>query len=85
MPSIPAGQPTAPFDRAVEKCSDLAWQIVKCPADTVDEMLLKIEIAAWCAGVSQKTLPNWQADDIDSEELHALASLRDDLRRLPAA
>ena len=82
IPPIPAGQPTKPFDRAIAKCSAIADKIVQKPARTVAEMLLKIRVVGWCAGIPGALSNDWQADTRDTEEFHALASIRGDLRRL---
>lgn len=84
LPAIPAGQSTKPFDDAVQKCTDIAWKIVKAPARDTAEMLLKIQTAAWCSDVPYKQLEDWHADNHDEEALHALATLREDLLRLQA-
>lgn len=79
---------TKPFERAVDRCSRIAWKIVKAPARTLNEMLIKIRIAGWCAGAMK---PNYQLADLDdwqptplcnSEELHALVTLREDIREI---
>ncbi len=83
LPEIPAGQSTEPFDRAIDKCSKIAWRIVKAPAQGIDEMKLKIAVAGWCMGAGDK---NWHPGGlIENEEAYALATLREDLRRLQAA
>jgi hypothetical protein len=71
------------FDEAMSETSDIANEIVVAPAETVQEMLLKIRVALW----GENALP---LDQIDgevwegSETVEALSSLREDLRRLLA-
>jgi hypothetical protein len=73
------------FERAVTKAGRIAEQIVSASAITVDEMLLKILVAGWCGNaLPLAKLKNWKPDDLcmPGEEFEALASLREDLRRL---
>jgi hypothetical protein len=79
------------FDRAVSKCANIAARIVTAPAHSIDEMLLKIAVAGWSVGAAGgydlATLEDWKPHALTSsngEELEALVSLRDDLRRLQA-
>ncbi len=74
------------FDRAIGKCSDIAWRIVKAPATNKDEMLNKIAAAGWCMGAGADRLrPDWQPGGLaNNEAAYALATLRDDLQRLAA-
>ena len=75
------------FDRAIKRCGDIAARIVKAPANGIDEMLIKIAVAGWCVGgaADLATLEDWTPHALVSsngEELQALVSLRNDLRRL---
>jgi hypothetical protein len=81
--------PPAPenaFDRAVERCGDIAWIIIKAPANSIDEMLLKIAVAGWCANNATgdlAKLESWTPNRLNErEEIYALVSLREDLHRL---
>lgn len=77
------------WERALAKADKIAKQIVKMPAATVDEMLLKIRVTGWSVGARYKELEeldNWQPDRFTKgEEFDALVSLRGDLRRLKKA
>ena len=89
LPQLPIGALDDPdFDRAVEKCGKIAWQIVKAPAQSMSEVQLKIAIAGWRLGARDKDLTelqHWQPDGLyEHEDAYALATLRDDLRRLQA-
>jgi hypothetical protein len=74
-------------ERAVDECSRIAWKIVKARARTLDEMLLKISIAGWCAsamrpGDTLADLEHWRPREFCHDEEHyALVSLREDIRR----
>ncbi len=74
------------FGRAIAKCGDIAWRIVKAPAASKDEMLKKIAAAGWCMGAgADRVRPDWQPGGLaNSEAAYALATLRDDLQRLAA-
>lgn len=88
LPPLPKGVLTDPrFDKAVDRCSKIAWHIVKAPANDIDEMMLKIAVAGWCMGAHHKKnlseLDRWQPQKLfATEEAYALVSLRDDLRRM---
>src|SRR5258708_31173187 len=81
---------------AIAKCRNIAAEIVKLPAENIDEMILKIRVALRCAGAlrSGETLASidgWKAGepgdhrpDYEPEEFDCLCSLRDDLLRLAA-
>jgi hypothetical protein len=58
------------FDRAAGRLGDMAARIAEMPAESVDEMLLKIDAALK------------EGDYVDHQT--ALETLRDDLRRLQA-
>jgi hypothetical protein len=80
------------FKRSVQKVSALAWRIVKAPANSIDEMLLKIRVAGWSMGAERgatlAALDNWQPEQRaiigNTAEAFALASIREDLRALTA-
>jgi len=88
--------PDAKVDVSIEKCRKIAADIVKLPAQNIDEMILKIRIALRCAGplLSGETLASidaWKAGvpgehrpDYEPEQFDCLCSLRDDLLRLAA-
>ena len=89
-------QEEADTEKNVAACRKIAARIVKFPAKTIDEMLLKIRIALRCAGAlrSGETLASidgWKAGepsdhrpDYEPEQFDCLCSLRDDLLRLTA-
>jgi hypothetical protein len=84
---LPAKLKQSAFDRKVARCAALAAAIEEAPAFSIAEMLLKIKVAGWDIGIPHKTLDdldNWQPDGFIASggECFALASLRDDLRRL---
>ena len=89
VPPVKAGDDTKVFDRAASKCFRIARDIVKAPAQSLSDMLLKIHIAGFCTGTMRyKKLPdldNWDASFNGkelggNEELHCLVSLRNDIR-----
>ena len=89
-------QEEADTEKNVAACREIAARIVKFPAESIDEMLLKIRIALRCAGalLSGETLASidgWKAGepsdhrpDYEPEQFDCLCSLRDDLLRLGA-
>jgi len=81
---------SAARDRALDRCNEIAWRIVKARASSVWEMLLKIRIVGWCDGARHHELAEldcWEPGGVlAKDEAHfALATLRDDLRRLEAS
>jgi len=77
------------WERALDKAIRLARQIVRAPATNVAEMLLKIRIAAWDIGDTKyerlEELDRWKPTRLSrGAQYDALATLRDDLRRLQA-
>ena len=85
--------PDAKTDVAIGKCRKIAAQLVKLPAENIDEVILKIRVALRCAGAlrSGETLTSidgWKAGvpgdhrpDYEPEQFDCLCSLRDDLLR----
>jgi hypothetical protein len=79
---------------AIGKCRKIAGELVKLPAENIDEMILKIRVALRCAGAlrSGETLASidgWKAGEpgdnrpeYEPEEFDCLCSLRDDLLRM---
>jgi hypothetical protein len=85
--AMPDSAANKPFDRAVAKACRVADQIVKTPAKTVDEMILKLRIAVWdvgdCKYESLEELDRWTpAPSTKGAEYKAIASLQWDLQRL---
>jgi hypothetical protein len=77
------------FDQASNKCAAIADRIVRADARSIDEMLIKIRVALWDAGVGSKTLAEldqWNASGIHpvvgAARLDCLVSLRNDLLTL---
>jgi hypothetical protein len=87
------------WECVMAKCSRIASQIVKASASNIDEMLIKIRVAAWDIGdaweksdLSHKSqkhleeLDRWTpSQQLKGAEYHALVSLRGDLHRLKEA
>jgi hypothetical protein len=73
-------------DAAIDKAAVIAQRIEKTPADSVDEMLIKVRLMIWDMGLRDSknldALHRWRPSYPDDV---GLASLRDDLRRLQAA
>jgi hypothetical protein len=79
---------------AIGKCRKIAGELVKLPAESIDEMILKIRVALRCAGAlrageSLASIDGWKAGkvgdhrpDYEPEEFDCLCSLRDDLLRM---
>jgi hypothetical protein len=62
---------------------EIGDQIVQTPAASLDEMMLKIRVAGWCVNAEISLEQDWTANpDEDAQELVALNSLRDDIKRL---
>jgi hypothetical protein len=84
--TLPGKLSNPAFDRAVDKCGNIAWSIVAVPASSIEEMLLKIAVVGWCAGATRtlKDLDRWELGQGDAygEEHAALVSLRGDLRSI---
>jgi hypothetical protein len=77
------------FDRATDKCANIGQTIMTTPANSIDEMLLRIRVVGWSTGIphngSLANLDHWDpAARGNSEEFQALASLRAELRLLKA-
>lgn len=93
--AIPSPKPPSisskEFDRATVKCGRIAERIVTAHANNIDEMLLKIRVAGWCAGApfthKLERLSDWKPDGklLRGEEFDTLVSLRDDLQTLQTA
>ena len=80
-PEGAASNPT--YEVAVRSCIEMAWRIVRASAGSIDEMLIKIKVAAWCIDAKDLAdLDHWTPGEEEGEEVYALASLRDDLLRL---
>ena len=78
------------WQRALDKQIRLARQIVRAPAADVAEMLLKVRVAAWDIGDLKyerlEELDGWKPTRLSrGAEYDALATLREDLKRLQAA
>ncbi|SRR5579871_6027761 len=76
------------FNRAVDRATAIADELIATPAASIDEMLLKIRLAGWRAGIPHKTL-----DELDRWKFpctsigdggETLVALRKDPRRLKA-
>jgi hypothetical protein len=83
--TIPVGQQMR-WEPALDKAIAIAEQIADAPAETIDEMLLKIRIAGWDLGVQCKRLEDldfWKPRHGGAEQV-VLVTLREDLRRLNA-
>jgi hypothetical protein len=80
----PEGTTSNPtYEGAVRSCIEMAWRIVRASAGGIDEMLIKIKVAAWCIDAKDLAeLDHWTPGEEEGEEVYALASLRDDLLRL---
>ena len=80
----PEGATSNPtYEGAVSGCIDMARCIVRASAGSIDEMLIKIKVAAWCVDAKDLAeLDHWTPGEEEGEEVYALASLRDDLLRL---
>ncbi len=86
--------PEATKDVAIGTYRKIAAEIVKLPAENIDEMILKIRVALRCIGAlrSGETLASiegWKAGepgdhrpDYEPEQFDCLCSLRDDLLRM---
>lgn len=77
------------WSRALGRCNKIAERILEAPSQNRDEMLLKIRVAGWRAGVASppSAMDKWKPTRrrYPGEEFHAylaLATLRDDIRRL---
>ena len=77
------------YDNAISELGKIAWKIVKVPATSVHEMLIKIAVAGWSVGADHKDLEdlaNWQPGELLANEMtYCLATLREDLRTVGAA
>jgi hypothetical protein len=75
------------FDRALDRCSRIADQIILAPANSIPEMLLKIRVAIWSEDAQPlEKLDAWKPHGLweGGHSMHALVTLRDDLRRMVA-
>jgi len=84
------GKGKEPWERALDKAVGLADRIVRAPANSVAEILLKRRVAIWDIGEKKyerlEELDRWRPTRLSQgAEYHALATLRDDLSRLQAA
>src|SRR6266705_42482 len=75
------------WERLLDQCARIARRIVNARADNVGEMLLKIRVAVWDIGDIKyqrlEDLDRWRPTRFSPGAEHdALASLRDDLRRV---
>jgi hypothetical protein len=81
------------WSRTLGRCNRIADRIVAAPSKNRDEMLLKIRVTAWLLGASDTpanpltAIDDWKPSRRrhQGEEFHAylaLATLRDDIRRL---
>jgi hypothetical protein len=87
-------EPGAAANLAIGSCRKIAAEIVKLPAENIDEMILKIRVALRCAGAlldgePLTSIDRWKAGepgdhrlDDDPEQFDCLCSLRDDLLRM---
>jgi hypothetical protein len=87
--------PDAKTDVAIGKCRKIAAQLVKLPAENIDEVILK-RVALRCAGAMRSgetltSIDGWKAGvpgdhrpDYEPEQFDCLCSLRDDLLRMVA-
>lgn len=75
------------WERAGIPLHKLAGRIVAAPAANADEVLLKIRVVGWAIGAGEKLeeLDHWTPGRLlRGEEYTALASIREDLRRMAA-
>jgi hypothetical protein len=75
----------ARFGKTVDVATRIGNRIIATPATSIDEMLLRIRVVGWCEGICDDlaSLDNWSANRLhDTEALHALISLRAELRAI---
>lgn len=84
--AVPYRERKKKWDRALKRCDYTGRRLLSMPAKSIDEMLSKICVAAYFSDratpIKFGLEPNWEPGNNAPTELLALASLRDDLRRL---
>jgi hypothetical protein len=77
------------FERLLKRCCGIAERLMKAPATSIDEMLLRLRVCAWDGAEMKYTrleeLDRWRPTTSDGAEYQVLFAIRCDLLRLQAA